>query len=181
MKIQESDKTFFDKMIRGDRRTLSDAQTRLVIEAAGEMLIVKVDNGIIKDVSHGIRKSDYLAYGFEKPYTHLIELKGNVIDAAYEQLEATIQNINTESSYGELVAGRERVDAYIVSPNAQSIPRGINNKEKKLARVLAKRSLRPPENMLDLIHYVKIVPKAKQATENNNRIICSGKAPLVLE
>lgn len=181
MEIRQKDKKFFSLKNSGERATLVDQQTRLVIEAASQMYIVKVDGGIIQDVSHGIKKSDYLTAGLKNKYTHLIELKGTVVEAAYTQLQETLKNIVSETSYAELVTQREYLDAYIVSPIAQSIPRGINKKEAALAKALAQRSNKKSKNIFDHIHYVKIVPNARQVTEKNNRIICSGKAPLVLK
>lgn len=180
MEIKKSDENYFCLKNTGERITLSDQKTRLVIEAGSKMYVVKVDDGIIKDSSHGIKKSDYLTAGLENQFTHLIELKGAIVEAAYKQLQDTIKNLENETSYGELVKNREYVDAYIVSPNMQDIPRGINRKELALAKILAQKSRRRSENILDHIHYVKVVPNAKNAIEKNNRITCSGKTPLVL-
>ncbi|WP_205744221.1 hypothetical protein, partial [Enterobacter roggenkampii] len=74
--------------------------------------VVIVDRGIIPNVKQEIRKCDYLIYGEIKGTTHLIELKGSVIDEAYKQLNATIKNISADKNILYLINGRDRLDAY---------------------------------------------------------------------
>lgn len=182
MKIYKQDEVYFREMNKGDIETLADAQTRLVIKAEGQrMLLVAVDRGIVCNIEPGIRKSDFLTYGLERAYTHLIELKGKNINAAYEQLGQTVENVTEKSNYPELVKNRDIIDAYIVSPGQQTIPRGNNKEEKKLAELLARRSRTRVKNIFDLIHYVKVVPKLRSQVVKNRRIQCSGTAPLELD
>ena len=145
------------------------------------MLLVTVDHGIVRSVEPNIRKSDFLTYGLEKSYTHLIELKGKNIKEAYDQLQKTIENIVSQSDYPELVQNRDRIDAYIVSPGQQSIPRGNNDEEKQLVRLLARRSRERVSNMYDLVRYVRVVPKLKKSVVKGRKILCSGETPLMLE
>lgn len=182
MTIQRQDQKYFKEMSKGSTETLADAQTKLVIKAEGQrMLLVTVDHGVVRNVEPDIRKCDFLTYGLEKPYTHLIELKGKTIKKAYDQLCKTIENIVSQSDYPELVQNRDRIDAYIVSPGQQSIPRGNNDKEKQLAELLAKRSRKRVSNIFDLVHYVRVVPKLNKQVEKGRKISCSGKVPLLLE
>lgn len=182
MMIQKQDQKYFKEMRRGSTKTLADTQTKLVIKAEGQqMLLVTVDRGVVRNVEPNIMKCDFLTYGLEKPYTHLIELKGKIIKKAYDQLCNTIGNIVSQSDYPELVQNRDRIDAYIVSPGQQTIPRGINNKEKQLAELLARRSRKRVSNMYDLVHYVRVVPKWNKPVVKGRQILCSGESPLLLE
>lgn len=111
----------------------------------------------------------------------MIELKGSVIDEAYKQLNATIKNISADKNILYLINGRDRLDAYIVSPNTQRIPKGGNSHERELAKNLASRSKIKPKDITELIHYVKVVPKQVKLVNEGQRIICSGQAPVELE
>lgn len=180
MRVQKKDEQYFTRLQAGEKATLSDAQTTLVVQAESEMLVAAVDHGIIKGMGAGERKCDYLTFGTDKANTHLIELKGKVIDAAFDQLMRTVENLG-KSAYPETMRNRDRLDAYIVSPGSQSIPQGINKKERKLASLLARNSRLQVQNELELIQYVKVVPKQKSLVKKNRKIICSGTAPLRLE
>ena len=49
----------YELLKKDDRKTLSDAQTKLYIKAENDVFIIKVDNGIFND---NVKKCDYLAY-----------------------------------------------------------------------------------------------------------------------
>lgn len=178
--IQKMDEPYFHKLSTNEKYTLQDAQTRLPILALEDMYIVTVDQGIIQDKGPGSRKCDYLSYCLDNSYTHLIELKGKEISEALLQLEYTLDNIPAKSSYQELVTGRDRIDAYIVSPDRQNIPVGIDSRERKLTRKLAARSRKRVDDLSRMLYYVRVVPKCKNNSASGNRIQCSGQAPLQL-
>lgn len=58
---------------------------------------VKVDGDLYAITETMERKCDYLELGIETNDAFYIELKGIDVDSAYEQLLATIQNVNVES------------------------------------------------------------------------------------
>lgn len=137
---------------KNNRMTLKDAQTKLYIKAKETIWIITVDRGIIPNVKQAVRKCDYLVYGEIKETTHLIELKGSVIDEAYKQLNETIKNMINHKDLSYLIEGREIVDAYIISPNTQRIP-GINSHERELAKRLASKCKSKPIDIINLIKY----------------------------
>lgn len=82
---------------------------------------ITVDHALISDEEQH-KKSDFLLWTFNSGNTHIIELKGKNVDAAFEQIATTIQALGKDDGTKELVAGRNILDAYIASPNKQNIP-----------------------------------------------------------
>lgn len=165
----------YELLKKDDRKTLSDSQTKLYIKAENDIFIIKVDNGIFND---NIKKCDYLAYR-EKEVSNFIELKGVKIDKAYIQIIETIKNISDNNKLKHLI-DTKKVKAYIVSKEKNKIPQGIENKSRKLARILFAKSKIKPQNMFELIKYVLVVSDKDKRQSNGNRIICSSKKPLIL-
>ncbi|ANN63083.1 hypothetical protein SZ47_07740 [Brachyspira hyodysenteriae] len=165
----------YELLKRDDRKTLSDAQTKLYIKAENDIFIIKVDNGIFND---DVKKCDYLAYR-EKEVSNFIELKGSKIDKAYIQIIETIKNISNNDKLKHLIDIKE-LKAYIVSKEKNKIPNGIENKSKELAKILYAKSKIRPNNMIDLVKYVLVVSDNDKRKSSGNRIICSSKHPLIL-
>lgn len=178
MKIPKGDEAYFELVKNGERKTLSDAQTKLYLKAKQELYVVTVDRGIVKDVQPGIRKCDFLIYCEGQKTTHLIELKGAVVDEALKQLKETVQRIEMLEEEKFLITNQDYVDSYIVSPMRNKIPQGISCKERELAKTLARRCRKKPSNMMNLIQYVKVTSDQKKISNQNRHIICSHKAPL---
>ncbi|ACN84871.1 hypothetical protein JQ824_07240 [Brachyspira hyodysenteriae] len=165
----------YELLKRDDRKTLSDAQTKLYIKAENDIFIIKVDNGIFND---DVKKCDYLAYR-EKEVSNFIELKGSKIDKAYIQIIETIKNISNNDKLKHLIDIKE-LKAYIISKEKNKIPNGIENKSKELAKILYDKSKIRPNNMIDLVKYVLVVSDNDKRKSSGNRIICSSKHPLIL-
>lgn len=165
----------YEQLKKDDRKTLSDAQTKLYIKAENDIFIIKVDNGIFND---NVKKCDYLAYR-EKEVSNFIELKGVKIDKAYIQIIETIKNVSDNNKLKHLI-DTKKVKAYIVSKEKNKIPQGIENKSRKLAKILFAKSKIKPQNMFELINYVLVVADNDKRQSNGNRIICSSKKPLIL-
>ena len=165
----------YELLKKDDRKTLSDAQTKLYIKAENDISIIKVDNGIFKD---DVKKCDYLAYR-EKEVSNFIELKGSKIDKAYIQIIETIKNISNNDKLKHLTDTKE-LKAYIVSKEKNKIPNGIENKSKELAKILYTKSKIRPNNIIDLIKYVLVVSDNDKRKSGGNRIICSSKNPIIL-
>lgn len=181
MKVPAQLKEYYQCLERDNRITLNDEQTKLYIKAKETIWIIKVDRGIVDNVKQAVRKCDYLVYGEIKETTHLIELKGSVIDEAYKQLSETIKNMTMNDEISYLIEGRNMVDAYIVSPNTQRIPKGHNSHERELARHLASKCKSKPKDIISLINYVKVVPKQAKLIKEQQHILSSGQAPIELE
>lgn len=181
MKVPDHLKRYYSCLEKNSKITLKDEQTKLYIKAKEEIWVITVDRGIIPNIKQAVRKCDYLIYGEIKGTTHLIELKGSVIDEAYKQLNETIKNIIANEDISYLLEGRDVVDAYIVSPNSQKIPKGINSHERELARHLASRCRVRQADITELIHYVKVVPKQARLVKKGRHIECSGQAPVEFE
>lgn len=165
----------YELLKKDDRKTLSDAQTKLYIKAENDIFVIKVDNGIFK---YYVKKCDYLAYR-EKEVSNFIELKGSKIDKAYIQIIETIKNISNNDKLKHLTDTKE-LKAYIVSKEKNKIPQGIENKSKELAKILYAKSKIRPNNMIDLVKYVLVVSDNDKRKSSGNRIICSSKHPLIL-
>lgn len=75
----------------------------------------------------------------------------------------------------------EILDSYIVSPERQKIPNIHSNEEKELAKKLIRGSKRRPEDMFQLIHFVKVVASQKKLAESGRQMISSGRAPVELD
>lgn len=124
------------------------------------------------------KKSDFLVWTLKSGKTHIIELKGKNIEAAFEQIIQTIKVLGEDDDKEELVVGRNVLDAYISSPNQQKVPAIPSQTEKDLARMLVVRCKAKPQNMFQLIHFVKVVQKQKKLAVNGRQILTSNNAPL---
>lgn len=178
MKIPKEYDAFFHHLKAGERDTLKDDQTKLFIIVENEMYRVTVDCGIIPNVREGIKKCDFLCYDEINMKCHLIELKGTVIKRAYEQIEETLKNIEGNEKVSFLLKRLQRLDAYIVSPGRQEIPRGVNDTKRQLAKKLAEKCADRPKDINELLMCVKVVPKQKVLIRRDGHIICSNEAPL---
>lgn len=180
--ISDSVQKYSVKMKRNERRTLcdkrSDAHSLLYIKALDDLMLVEVDHALIPDQKQKQRKSDFLIWTFKSGETHIIELKGKNIEEAFDQIIQTIKVLEEDDKTKELVAGRNVLDAYISSPNQQKVPATPSTKERALARMLAARCKIKPQNMYQLIHFVKVVQKQKKLAVNGRQILISNDAPL---
>lgn len=66
--------------------------------------------------------------------------------------------------------------AFIVSPEHQKIPKGIELKERALLQELIKQQKRPAKKVNN-IHYVKVTPKSRYS-DIGRKIICSSGSPV---
>ncbi len=74
------------------------------------------------------------------------------------------------------------LEAFIVSPGRRKVPKDLDKRMLKLARKLALRchpNFRP-ENIMELIHFVIVVPKCNMLIhkKQTHEWICSGTAPI---
>jgi len=161
-----------------EKFTLSESRTSLYIQLKSDKTEVKIDGGIIEDDGSGQRKCDYLLFDEDNKSTHLIELKGTVIDRAYSQLENTVKSISEDSCKEKyLMEKLKLLEAYIVSP-APKIPQNVDSKERSLAKMLAAKSSQKQNNIVDLITYVRVVSKGANGVKKDRYIIISGECPL---
>lgn len=168
---------YYKERTTDEKFTLSEDKTSIYLHMKSDKIEVKVDGGIAKNIKIETRKCDYLLFDKINKITHLIELKGTIIDRAYSQLEETIFCISNIPEEKYLLEKLKLLEAYIVSP-APKIPKNVNSRENELAKMLAKKCGIKPKNIFDLIMYVKVVPKTTHTINENRRIIISGKHPL---
>jgi hypothetical protein len=168
---------FFDKKEENQKFTLADDRTKLYIKAGNEFYLIKVDDGIIQNIEENIKKCDYMIYDECNLESHMIELKGTNIDAAFTQIEETVIRLSKMDDYSDMVNTVNTLDAFIVSPNGHKFPRGVETKERKLTQVLGRKCKSKPKNILQLLKYVKVVPRAKLSVKDRE-IICSGDSPM---
>lgn len=146
--------------------------------AENDLYCVEVDRGIIKNTRDGIKKCDFLCYVESDRISHLIELKGENAAKAHKQIAATIDNIQSDSDVSFLVTDVQLLDAYIVSPGRQEVPRGVDDVRRQITRQLAKHCKVRVKNIDSLLKFVKVVPRQKIFVENNGHVICSNDAPI---
>lgn len=180
MKVPEAYAEFFHHLDSGERVTLRDDQTTLYILVENEMYYVDVDRGIIQNVRQQIKKCDFLCYDELNRNCHLIELKGAVIKEAQKQILETLQNIKADDQISFLLEKLQRLDAYIVSPGRQEVPRGVDDVKRAITRELARHCSVRPKNIDTLLKFVKVVRKLNTLSEKDGRILCSHTAPLRL-
>lgn len=170
------------KMKKNERQTLrdkrSEAHSVLYIRALDDIMLVEVDHALVPDQKQGQRKSDFLVWTVKSGKTHIIELKGKNVEAAFDQIIQTIKVLGGDDETKELVVGRNVLDAYISSPNQQKVPAIHSQAEKDLARMLVTRCKTKPQDMFQLIHFVKVVQKQKKLVVNGRQILTSNDAPL---
>lgn len=179
MKTPKKYNDYFHFLEAGSRATLQDEQTKLFIIAENALYVVDVDRGIVKNISDGIKKCDFLCYLDGQRITHLIELKGAYTQEAPKQISETLKHIRNDPDISFLVQSVQLIDAYIVSPGRQEIPRGVDEIKRKITRELAKHCTRTVDNIDSLLKFVKVVPKQKKLVDKNGHIICSNDAPIV--
>lgn len=180
--ISDKVKKYSTKLKKDERQTLcdkrSEAHSVLYIKAFDDIMLVEVDHALVPDQEPQQKKSDFLIWTFNSGKTHIIELKGKHIDEAFGQLISTIEVLGKDDDTKELIMGRNIIDAYISSPNQQKVPAIKSDKEKLLARRLAARCKERPENIFQLIHFVKVVQRQKKIALNGRQILTSNEAPL---
>lgn len=168
----------------GENKTLidekSEAKAKMYIKARDDLKIVNVDHELIEE-NQGVKKCDFLALGMHTNNTHFIELKGVNIEEAFKQIKSTIDYLAGNAELKNWVVGREILDSYIVSPERQKIPNIHSNEEKELAKKLIRGRKRRPEDMFQLIHFVKVVASQKRLAESGRQMISSGRAPVELD
>ena len=174
---------YSELLAAGSRKTLedklSDAHSKIHILAKDELRVVEVDHGLFEE-KQGSRKCDFMVIGTRSANTHMIELKGRHIEEAFEQIADTLDTLLNDEELKSSVVSRNTLDAYIVSPGRMAVPKGIANKEKMLAKKLARGSKERPRDILELIHFVKVVNSQKAVSVNGRQIVISGRAPLEL-
>lgn len=182
MNIPSKYQQYFFSVEAQNNIELQDDRTRIIVRDEKNCLKIIVDKGIINDVSHGIKKSDFAIVEDSNGNFYLMELKGAVIDEALKQLLSTIEIIEGSGELQSLIKNRSKLIACIVSPNRQQIPKGGSSHERALAKKLYDKSRIRPQNMFDLIYYIKVVQRQEQATINKKtrQVICSNRNPLVL-
>lgn len=182
MHIPENYRQFFLLVKAGENLEMRDSQTKIIVRAEHDTYRITVDRGIIQNTTEGIKKSDFAVVDEEAEHFVLFELKGTVIDEAIRQLSETIKHLEEDANFKNLTKNRKRLDACIVSPERQQIPRDISHRQRELAKNLYTRSKEKPKNMMSLIHFVKVVPKQKQVSVNPilRQVICSNEAPMEL-
>lgn len=159
---------------------LEDDKTSLYAKTGeNEVWSLRIDHGVISDKEQGQQKCDFMVYDEYKKKSHLIELKGMVIDRAINQLSETVTTLKHHEEVSFLVRGQKKVYAYIVSPGQQKMPRGGDSKKRELARKLAGCSTQKVEDIFELIKFVKVVKKTNAKNMDKYQMICSPKDPLI--
>lgn len=95
------------------------------------------------------------------------------------QLSETLKNLEEIQDLIFLIKDQNIVNAFIVSPGRQVIPRGNSSKSRLLAQKLSKYSKIKVENIHDLIKYVKVVKKSNAKGEDGAHIINSPLTPII--
>lgn len=178
LNIKEEHKRFCHKVKENECYTIEDVESavhaKLYIKAKKDLYICKIDNGIITKS----RKCDFLSKS--NICTNFIELKGANINEAYDQITKTVEYLQNDDKYCILIKNA-KVYAIIVSPLRQIIPKGGDKRLRELSCRLA--SLNLNNKISDITKYIKYVKvtNTKKLSIKENRIECSGKAPMEIE
>lgn len=168
-------------LLQGEKRTLldekSEVNAKIYIKAKDNIRIVYVDRGLINQEKK-TKKCDFMVLGMNTNKTHMIELKGANVNAAFEQISRTIDCMFEDSELKDCVILREILDAYIVSPERQKIPNIPSFEERELVKKLARGTKNKPKNIFALLHFVKVLKNQRRVVESGRQIIISGQAPI---
>ena len=102
---------------------------RLLNKSQKEIVVYKIDGGLINN--NNVLKCDYGIYT-EDDWLFLIELKGNDLEHALDQINSTIDFVLKQTN-----TKVKKMNARIVLSKV-SVPNIINSKEKKLKQLLHK-------------------------------------------
>lgn len=178
---RECDSEYIKYSSPGERITLEDSGTKLFIKAKCNMRCLQVDHGILPDLGYKVNKCDFLCENLDDRQIHLIEMKHELLDDSYKQLAGTPEAVKMYTEYGDIFERVARLDAYIVSPGAQKITNANNSTDcTNLCKILASYCKTRPDNIYDLLKYVKVVKKNAGTPDDKQRILCSNDNPLVL-
>lgn len=166
--------------IRNLRDTKSDKNTAMPIKAAEKMIYIAEPDGKLIPHIQNQKKCDFLIYCPDRSQTCFIELKGANISIKdnynpYNQIIDTIQFLQSKNELTCLVNQKTEKHAFIVSPERQKFPRGIESKGRQLWQKLVQKGMKK-YGISDLIHYVKVTKSDRYS--NNKQIICSPKSPV---
>lgn len=181
--MSKTDK-FSSLLLTGEKKTLvdetSEVNAKIYIKAKDNLEVVDVDHKLIGE-KQGNKKCDFMVLGVNTNKTHMIELKGANIDAAFKQISSTIDYFRDNLELKKYITLRETLDAYIASPERQRVPDIPSKDEKELVKKLAIGSKCKPGNIFKLVHFVKVVKNQKKVAINGRQVIISGQAPLELD
>lgn len=145
----------------------------------------KPDGKLIPEIE-GQGKCDYLLYCENQTQACYMELKGTTISKKetynpYDQIRDTMRYLRGIPECQILFQTEVVNHAFIVSPERQNIPKGINIRERALLQELIKYQKKPEKEakISDYIHYVKVTPSDRYS-DKNGRIICSPANPVTI-
>lgn len=176
----------FELLNLAETRTLKDFKSEknssMPININDQNIYMTEPDGKLIPNIQGQQKCDYLIYCQNLPQTCFIELKGENISIKdeynlYDQIGDTIKYLKQESELKSLVNTNVEKHAFIVSPDRQKLPKGVETKERQLWQKLMQPQKK--SKISDLVHYVKVT-KSDRYSNNNNQIICSPKSPVEL-
>lgn len=96
---------------------------------------IKVDRGIIPKKDTSSKKCDFLFYHGKIEDYHFVELKGQDISQAVEQIKATVLFVKEKLAEKTVKLPKKAIYGYIVS---SSLPKEANQKYRKLKEIFIK-------------------------------------------
>lgn len=159
----------------------SDQSVYIPIKATEDKVYVAEPDGEMIPQIEGQHKCDYLIYCAKRLQTCYIELKGKNISSKeaynpYDQIIDTRKYFRTLASCECLFAQDMESHAFIVSPEQQRIPKGVELKERALWQELVKYRSKPIRTASP-VHYVRVTPSSRYS-DNGQKIICSSRSPI---
>lgn len=168
----------FSETLRDDK---SDKKTSIPIRYNEDAYLTRPDGELIGNIKQQ-KKCDFMIYFEMSRQVDFLELKGSNISqkeySPYDQIMQTIDFLNRDKDLANIACCGIK-HAFIVSPEKQKIPKGINSKERALWKKLAA-GMKTEE---ELVHYVRVVPKVlnpSKASQNGRNIVCSSSIPVEL-
>ncbi|WP_213486823.1 hypothetical protein [Thermobacillus xylanilyticus] len=153
----------------------------MFIRTKNPVELVKVDKGVIPETPNQ-SMCDFLIYDKHQKVSNFIELKGEDVKKACDQIYGTVEYFENHSVLKQAVTNMELLKGYIVSPHC-NVPDIDNTHRKKVYRKLYAKSRSKLANAFDHLVFVRCVPKivgnATPREENGELKVCND-FPLIL-
>lgn len=178
--IPDEYKKEFEPLKISKAKKLDENDACLFLKPKVQIYCVKVDKGILKNSVQGIKKCDFLLWDEINKAIILIELKGEDIKSALDQLKQTFQHISDNSEFDFMTQDVKYLFACCATSHSE-IPRNVDHHERMLCKYLKckYRGTYSITNMSELLIYVhNINGKLRSIDDTKRKIKISGDHPL---
>lgn len=170
------------ELSKNQRETLRESKTFLYIKANSNVLVIKLDKGIIPSTKCK-QRCDFYVYNSNEKIGKFVELKGISVQDACDQIYDSIVCMESDGDLGCLVNGMNLLKGYIVSPYF-SVPDIDDTHRKKAYKKLHSKSRQKLEKVYDYLIFIRCVKKIPGRYDHIERgektILVSNECPFVI-